>query len=146
MLVYNVPAYRCVLVREESRDISLQTAIGSSAAARELGIKLLGDSPNEQFVSVMLDTKNRVIGFNVATMGTLDASLVHPRETFRAAIIHNASSVIVIHNHPSGVLQPSPEDWAVFRRLEEAGKVVGIDVLDSIIVSHKESLSMREDA
>lgn len=143
-MTFSIPAYRCILVREETRDIMIQDNISSSGAAVELAIKLLGDSPSEQFVSILLDTKNRVIGFHVVTVGVLDASLVHPRETFRAAVILNASSVIIAHNHPSGDLTPSKEDWAVYRRMQDAGKVIGIDVLDSIVVSNTEGLSMEE--
>lgn len=144
-MLFSVPAYRCVLVREESRDIMLQDQVSCSSNAISLAIDLLGDSPSEQFIAILLDTKNRVIGYHVVTVGVLDASLVHPRETFRAAIIANASSIIIAHNHPSGELTPSKEDYAVFRRIVEAGKVVGIDCLDSIIVSDKKGMSMQEE-
>ena len=92
----------------------------------------------------MLDTKNGVIGTCSVTTGTLDASLVHPREFFRPAIIHNAASIMMAHNHPSGDCTPSKEDWTVYKRLKAAGEILGIDVIDSIIVGESTAISMRE--
>ncbi len=83
----------------------------------------------------MLDTKLKVIGAHIVTTGVLDASLVHPREAFRAAIIANASAVIFCHNHPSEDTTPSREDMSVLEQMELAGKQLGINVLDSIVIS-----------
>lgn len=127
------PVYRCELVREGSTKTSPK--LHSSNAAAAVAIELLKDSPSEQFVSIMLDTKLRVIGAHIVTKGTLDASLVHPREAFRAAIIANASAVIFVHNHPSGDCTPSREDMSVLDQMELAGKQLGISVHDSIIVN-----------
>ena len=99
----------------------------------------------EVFVVATLDTKNKITAIQIVTMGTLDASLVHPREAFRLAVFHNASSVIVAHNHPSGDPTPSREDFQVTNRLTDAGKVLGIDVLDHIVVGDT-SVSIREAA
>ena len=87
----------------------------------------------EKFVVACLDTKNRVQCVVVVTIGTLDASLVHPREVFKPAIIEGASAVVLSHNHPSGDTTPSREDHTVTDRLTEAGKLLGITVLDHII-------------
>lgn len=127
------PVYRCELVREGSTKTAPK--LHSSNAAAAVAIELLKDSPSEQFVSIMLDTKLRVIGAHIVTKGTLDASLVHPREAFRAAIIANASAVIFVHNHPSGDCTPSREDMSVLDQMELAGKQLGISVHDSIIVN-----------
>jgi DNA repair protein RadC len=127
------PVYRCQLVHEGSTKTSPKLS-GSSAAAA-VAVQLLKDSPSEQFVSIMLDTKLNVIGVHVVTTGTFDASLVHPREAFRAAIIANASAVIFAHNHPSGDCTPSREDMGVLDQLERAGKHLGISVHDSIVVN-----------
>jgi DNA repair protein RadC len=106
----------------------------------------LADSPCEQFVAVLLDTKHRVIGLCPITVGTLDASLVHPREVFRPAIVHNASAVILAHNHPSGDLAPSREDLAVMKQLDDVAPIVGIRILDFIIVDGQgNAVSMREE-
>lgn len=87
----------------------------------------------EQFVVACLDTKHRVQCIVRVTVGTLDASLVHPREVFKPAIIEGSSAVLLSHNHPSGNTEPSREDIQVTDRLTEAGKIMGISVLDHII-------------
>ncbi|MEO1527077.1 MAG: JAB domain-containing protein [Planctomycetota bacterium] len=87
----------------------------------------------ERFVVACLDTKHRVQCVVVITVGTLDASLVHPREVFKPAMIEGSSAVVLSHNHPSGNTEPSKEDRAVTDRLTEIGKLVGIEVLDHII-------------
>jgi len=87
----------------------------------------------ERFVVACLDTKNRVQSVVVVTLGTLDASLVHPREVFKPAILEGSSSVILSHNHPSGNTTPSREDFQVTERLTQAGELLGITVLDHIV-------------
>lgn len=106
--------------------------------------RLASDARQEEFHIVTLDTKNQVIDTHGITVGTLDASLVHPREVFRAAIKDAAASVILVHNHPSGDTTPSPEDRAVTRRLESAGELLGIKVLDHIVVGSRSATSIRE--
>ncbi|GAB5405218.1 MAG: hypothetical protein Aurels2KO_34490 [Aureliella sp.] len=93
-----------------------------------------------------LDTKHRMIGSHQITVGTLDASLVHPREVFRTAIRDSSSSVLLAHNHPSGDPTPSREDINVTARLTEAGKLIGIAVLDHIVLAREGCLSVREYA
>lgn len=87
----------------------------------------------ERFVAACLDTKHRVQCVVVVTIGTLDASLVHPREVFKPAILEGSSAVVLSHNHPSGNSEPSREDVRVTDTLTEAGKLLGINVLDHII-------------
>jgi DNA repair protein RadC len=106
--------------------------------------RLISDAKQEEFHIVTLDTKNQVIDTHQITVGTLDASLVHPREVFRAAIKDAASSIILVHNHPSGDPTPSREDIAVTTRLEDCGKTLGIDVLDHIVLGSFQSISIRE--
>ena len=88
----------------------------------------------ENFVAVLLNTKNEVIGFPTISVGTLSASLVHPREVFKPAIRASAASVVLAHNHPSGKVEPSQEDCEVTRRLSEVAKIIGIEVLDHVIL------------
>ena len=100
----------------------------------------------EAFVVAFLNTKNRVIDHEVVSVGTINSSLVHPREVFRNAIINKANSIILCHNHPSGDLTPSTEDINITRRLEETGKLLGIKVLDHLIINginHKELYSFK---
>ncbi|QEG22496.1 RadC family protein [Mariniblastus fucicola] len=106
--------------------------------------RLIEDAKQEEFHVVTLDTKNQVIDTHQVTVGTLDASLVHPREVFRVAIKDAASSVILVHNHPSGDPTPSREDHEVTNRLTESGKLLGIDVLDHIVLGQPTSVSIRE--
>ena len=89
----------------------------------------------EAFVVAFLNTKNRVIDHEVVSVGTIDSSIVHPREVFRNAIINKANSVILCHNHPSGDLTPSTEDINITRRLKETGELLGIKVLDHLIIN-----------
>ena len=100
----------------------------------------------EQFVVACLDTKHRVQCVVKVTVGTLDASLVHPREVFKPAIIEGSAAVLLSHNHPSGSTEPSREDIQVTDRLTEAGKILGISVLDHIIYGDgtSEVRSIRE--
>ena len=94
----------------------------------------LKDLKKEHFIAVFLDSKNKIIKDEVISIGTLNSSLVHPREVFREAIKNSANSVILVHNHPSGNVEPSDEDYRVNKVLIEAGELVGIKVLDHLIV------------
>lgn len=98
----------------------------------------------EHFVCLFLNTKNHVIGQETLSMGSLNASIVHPREVFLAAIKRSSASIICVHNHPSGDPTPSPDDIEVTRRLVEAGRVIGIDVLDHIIIGDRGFVSLKE--
>ena len=105
--------------------------------------RLASDQKQEEFHIVTLDTKNQVIDSHQITVGTLDASLVHPREVFRAAIRDAAASIILVHNHPSGDPTPSKADIQVTDRLSESGKLLGIDVLDHIVLGKGSAISIR---
>ena len=97
--------------------------------------EIIGDPDREFFATLMLDGKNRITGLHVVSEGSLNQSIVHPRETFKAAILANAAAVILAHNHPSGDTAPSREDREITRRLQEAGELLGIKVLDHVIVA-----------
>lgn len=109
-------------------------SIKSPGEAARLIRRILDDTDREQFVVLALNAKNRVLGVNIASVGSLNSSIIHPREIFKFAYLANAAAVILAHNHPSGDPEPSPEDREVTRRLIEAGQVLGIDVLDHVIV------------
>jgi len=98
----------------------------------------------EHFRVVLLDTKNQIIVTEEISIGTLNASIVHPRDVFRAAIKRNANSIILIHNHPSGDPTPSNEDINITIRLLEAGNLIGIKVLDHIIIGDNKYISFKE--
>ncbi|MBI2101770.1 DNA repair protein RadC [Candidatus Woesearchaeota archaeon] len=104
----------------------------------------LKELKKEYFIAVFLDSKNRIIKDEVVSIGTLNSSIVHPREVFKGAIKNSANSIILVHNHPSGDVEPSEEDCRVNKVLVEAGDMVGIKVLDHLIVSGKKWKSMAE--
>ena len=91
---------------------------------------------HEEFGILTLDTKSRPTGFFLVSKGTLDCSLVHPRDVFRPAILQAASRIILVHNHPSGDPTPSSEDYRVTDRLIEIGHLIGIEVIDHIVIGH----------
>lgn len=111
--------------------------------AKAIGLSLK-DKVKEHFKLVMLNSRHKVIGLSNISTGTLTASLVHPREVFKEAIVHNAASVILVHNHPSGDPEPSADDLSVTRRLAEAGKILGIEVVDHVIIAKTTYFSFRE--
>ena len=128
-----VPVYRVCLVRE-GRVPCYNQQIRSAVDASTLLHTYLADVDREHFVIILLNQKNRVIGINTVSIGSLTASIVHPREVFKGAILSNAASIVCGHNHPSGDCQPSREDRALTARLVEAGKLLGIAVLDHVII------------
>ena len=97
----------------------------------------------EHFLAVLLDTRGRLIKVSEISVGSLDTSIVHPREAFKEAISASAASVIFVHNHPSGDPEASEDDIKLTKRLAEAGEIMGIDVLDHIIIGDKEHLSLK---
>src|SRR5215813_10423878 len=130
----SVPVYKIMLVRE-GRVPCYNQQIRSSADASTLLHTYLADVDREHFVILLLNQKNRVTGVNMVSIGSLSASIVHPREVYKSAILSNAASIICGHNHPSTDCQPSKEDRAITARLVEAGRLLGVNVLDHVIIS-----------
>jgi DNA repair protein RadC len=130
--------------RLASKVIDLPCHISSPEDVADLLMPELAGEKKEHFKTLVLDTKNRVLKNVTISVGTLDASLVHPREVFREAVQASASSIVVAHNHPSGDPTPSAEDRQVTTRLVEAGKVLGIDVLDHIIIGEERWVSLKQ--
>ncbi len=97
----------------------------------------------EHFLALLLDTRGQLIKLSEISVGSLDSSIVHPREVFKEAISASAASVIFVHNHPSGDPEPSEDDIKLTERLVQAGEIVGIDVLDHIIICDKNYLSLK---
>ncbi len=111
----------------------------AAALSRELSV-----ARKEHFCTLYLDTRNRLIKKETISIGTLNASLVHPREVFHPAVECLAASVILVHNHPSGDAEPSREDLLLTKRLVAAGEIMGIDVLDHVIVARRSFVSLKE--
>ncbi len=118
--------------------------VSSPGDAAGLVMEEMRHYQKEHFRVVMLDTKNKVLGIEDISIGSLNTSLVHPREVFRPAIRKACASVILVHNHPSGDPTPSREDLDVTRRLCEAGKLMGIEILDHVVIGDGRYLSFRE--
>ena len=106
--------------------------------------QLVRNDAREHFVTLMLDARHQPIAYQVVSIGTATASLVHPREVFQAAVGVGACAVIVAHNHPSGNPTPSREDLEVTRRLIQAGEVIGIRLIDSVVAGDPGYVSIRE--
>ncbi len=105
----------------------------------------LRDCEQKRFIVLMLDSRHCVLGERLISQGTLTASLVHPREVFRPALRASAAAIVVIHNHPSGDPAPSAEDREVTHRLEQAGRLIGVRVLDHVVVAERGYYSFREN-
>lgn len=146
-LMAGIELGRRVLLHEEQHRRSHSPIVSTSAAIAycdQVFSGLANSGVQEEFHIVTLSTKHLPINTHLITRGTLDASLVHPREVFRPAIRDSASAIILVHNHPSGDATPSREDHQVTERLTEAGKLLGITVLDHVVVAADGSVSIRE--
>jgi DNA repair protein RadC len=107
--------------------------------------KDIRDNKKEHFMIFYLDSRSQEIKRDIISIGTLNSSLVHPREVFEPAVRHVAAHIIAVHNHPSGDLEPSEADILLTKRLHDAGKIIGIELLDHIIVTKTDFLSLKEN-
>lgn len=123
----------------------------SPEAIAEYMYDIFEGQEQEHFYIVLLNTKHSVIKKHLCTIGLLDRSQVHAREVYREAILHNAKQIVCVHNHPSGDCTPSAQDISCTRNLQAAGKIIGIELLDHVIIVNKESdgrryyMSLREE-
>lgn len=144
----HVPAKRVDIVSlrlvKESSLLYKDRSIRSPEDGYNLFKQFLGELDREYFVVMCLDVKNQPTAINVCHIGSLNASLVHPREVMKAAILSNSASIIALHNHPSGQPEPSPEDIDVTKRLAEAGSIIGIELLDHLIVGDSRYVSLKD--
>lgn len=105
---------------------------------------ILEAEPVEVFVILCLSTKHQVIAYHEVSRGVLDATLVHPREVFKAVLVSNSAALVLAHNHPSGDPDPTSDDAVLTRRLVQAGELLGVDVLDHVILGHQSYYSFKE--
>ena len=138
--------YKLELVKEESHKYEVETRISCPKDIYEVLTKVCRIQCNaeEVFILITLNTKNIVTGYFEVHRGTINTSLVHPREVFKRALLNNASNIMVAHNHPSGDPNPSKEDIQITERLKEAGNLLGINLLDHIIVGEDKYISLKE--
>lgn len=136
---YMVPQYRLILVKEPG----VMPAQISDPISFHHFVQPLAHYAEEHFIAFHLDVKFQVVGYHEVSKGTLSASLVHPREVFKAALLSNAHAIIVAHNHPSGSVEASREDIETTKQLIKAGKII-VEVVDHCIVSSESMNSLRE--
>lgn len=137
---YLVPQYRLILIKEPGVK---PTPITDPISFHHF-VQPLAHYSEEHFIAFHLDVKFQVIGYHEVSKGTLSASLVHPREVFKAALLSNAYAIIVAHNHPSGSVVASREDIETTKQLIKAGKIMGVEVVDHCIVTSESMNSLRE--
>lgn len=137
---------RVVLVKEKVGRYELPRKIRSPEDVHEAitTITNVQEEAQEVFGILILNTKNKVVAVHEISRGTLNSSMVHPREVFKPAVLHNASAIICFHNHPSGDPEQSKDDIEITNRLVEAGKIMGIEVFDHIIVGDDRYVSLKE--
>jgi DNA repair protein RadC len=132
------------MVREKTSLLYPNRVIRSPQDAADLFRQFIGDCDRESFCILCLNTKNEPTAIHQVSCGSLNASIVHPRETFKLAILSNSASILACHNHPSGQSDPSPEDIEITERLRDSGCLLGIDLLDHIILGDNAFVSMKE--
>jgi DNA repair protein RadC len=131
--------------RTLARSGAIRPQLSSPRAVAEFLLPQFGNRPVEQFGVLLLDTKHRVLRASVLSIGTLDASIVHPREVFREAAAAGAAAIVLFHNHPSGDPEPSEDDVRLTERLMAAGVLMGIDVIDHVVLADVKYYSFREN-
>ena len=138
--------YGVRVVREAQRELDFypDKVIHCPADVFDLLGRKMSYYDRELFVTVVLNARNKVLGINTVSVGSLSASIVHPREVFRPVVVMEASSIILAHNHPSSDVSPSEEDLTVTHRLKDAGELLGIQVLDHLIIGDGKFLSLNE--
>ena len=142
--IFGIKLFQAISERYAKEKILKKTPLDSPQAVANYLREKLGREKKEHFVILSLDTRSNLIKISDISVGTLNANLVHPREVFKEAIDARAASVIVAHNHPSGDPEPSEDDLTITKRLIEAGKIMGIEILDHIIITKTKVFSFKD--
>lgn len=140
-LKYKIPQIKLAILREPTSEPL--PAIRTPGDLEQY-LEPMKHLSEENFVALHLNSRNQLTGYCVVSHGTVSASLVHPREVFKSAILNNAYCIVVAHNHPAGSTDPSQDDLNTTRQLVAAGKLLGIEILDHLIVSYRGVGSIRE--
>ncbi len=137
---------KVVLVKEKvgRYELPRETKSPEDAYRAITAITSVEEEAQEVFGILLLNTRHKIVAAHEISRGTLNGSMVHPREVFKPAALHNAAAIICFHNHPSGDPKPSRDDIEITNRLVEAGKIMGIEILDHIIVSDEGYASLKE--
>lgn len=142
--VLGIILFQAISERYSKEKITPQILLNSSKLVSEYLKTKIGSKKEEHFMILYFDTRNKLISEEIS-IGTLNASLVHPREVFKKAILNNTAQIIIAHNHPSGDFNPSEADISTTKRLVETGKLVGISVIDHLITTSDNYFSFKEN-
>src|SRR3989338_1161692 len=143
---FGLKLFQAVSERLAREQVPEKILLDSSKAVADYLQKSIGAKKKEYFVMLSVDSRNNLIKISDISVGSLNASIVHPREVFKEAIQSSAAQIIIAHNHPSGNPEASPEDVALTRRLVEAAKIIDIELLDHIIVTIDKYTSLKEQS
>lgn len=135
-----IKTYRCMLKEANVIECNIDTITNSSDAINILNDLIAGATEEYAYV-IMLNVKGNIIGVSEVSHGDLSGTMMNPREVYKRALAHNAAAIIVAHNHPSGSAKPSMEDKMTTKRIEEAGQIIGIKMIDHIIIGNEEAYS-----
>jgi DNA repair protein RadC len=147
-IMVNIQKFSLRIVKESGGRYDIDKYVRNPFQARDLFVEVveLDRRAEEVFAIATLDVKNKVTGVFEVSTGTLTSSLVTPREVFKRAILQNAAGIVLAHNHPSGVADASSDDVSVTKKLQKAGKIMGINVVDHIIIGSRDNfISMQEE-
>lgn len=142
-----VNKYKVKLVKESARTYNIDKTIRSPRDAANV-IRSIFDTATmtqEHLMMITLDTKNKVTGAFLVSIGTLNSAVTHPRDIFQRAILLNAAAIVISHNHPSGDPTPSPEDIQLTERMVKVGEVLGVSVLDHVIIGDDDYSSLKQE-
>ena len=142
----NISFFSLKVVKEKSGRYNIDRKINDPQALYDIATQVIGiqDQAEESLWMITLDTKNQITGLFEVSRGTLNYSVVHPREIFKRAVLQNANSIALIHNHPSGDSTPSAEDTTITQRVSEAGTLLGIQLVDHLVIGDGRYASMKE--
>lgn len=141
---FGIKLFQAISERYNKEKIPLKISLNTPKEVSNYCIKKLGREKKEHFMIVLLDSANSLIDMKDISIGILNSSLVHPREIFESAIKQLAANIILIHNHPSGDLEPSVDDLKITQRLISVGELVGINVIDHLIISSNGYTSLKQ--
>ena len=144
VIMHRLPIYKVTLVKESFQPSPINV-VKRPSDVYDIAKQYLQGLDREHFVVLMLDVKNKILGIHTVSIGILSSCPVHPREVFKAAIVVGASSIILLHNHPSGDPTPSTQDISLTKRLMEIGELMGIELLDHLVIGTDGYISMREE-
>lgn len=143
--IFGLKLFQAVSERYSKEQMPKKVSLNSPEVVAEFLQKSIGREKKEHFVMLALDSRNNLVKISNISVGTVNASLVHPREVFKEAIQASATQIIIAHNHPSDDPEASPEDVAMTRRLGEVAKIIGIELLDHVIVTKSNFSSLKQN-